>query len=142
VEEETSQLFMSIDPEPGEDEEQRAWLAGQLREELLQLDVHRVDAVHGGEAPGGTRSGPWTAVGALLVTLAGDSGALAGLIDAVKSWLSRVGGRTAKLELDGDVLELTGVSSRQQQQLIDAWLARQRDADGVPAERGDHEEVG
>jgi hypothetical protein len=50
---------------------------------------------------------------------------LVNVVAAVRAWL---GGqqqqRSIKLELDGDVLELTGVSSNEQRRLSDEWLRR------------------
>jgi hypothetical protein len=45
-------------------------------------------------------------------------------VAAIQGWLGRSQQRSVKLELDGDVLELTGVSSRDQQRLVDEWLRR------------------
>ena len=47
---------------------------------------------------------------------------------AVQSWLADSSRRSIKLGLGGDVLELTGVSSREQARLTDAWLARHADS--------------
>ncbi len=63
------------------------------------------------------------ALGALLVHLA-DPEMLAGVVAAVRSWLSGSSRHSIKLELGGDVLELTGVSSQEQRRLTDEWLAR------------------
>jgi hypothetical protein len=63
-------------------------------------------------------------VGALIVNLLQSSTLLGAVVGTVQSWLSGHKGRSVKLELDGDVIELTGVSSDQQQRLVDAWIAR------------------
>jgi hypothetical protein len=46
------------------------------------------------------------------------------VVAAVQSWLSRSRQRSIKLELGGDVLELTGVGSDEQRRLTDEWLRR------------------
>ena len=46
------------------------------------------------------------------------------VVAAVRSWLAGSSRRSIKLELGGDVLELTGVSSKEQRRLTDEWLAR------------------
>jgi hypothetical protein len=97
-----------------------AGLTAQLREELLELDVHRVDLMQAGDAPPGTRAGEVAAIGALLVSTAGHVVALAKVVDTVRGWLARIGWRTVKISLNGDVLEVTGVSSIDQQELIQA----------------------
>ena len=63
------------------------------------------------------------ALGALVVNIA-DSQLLAAVVAAVRSWLAGSPGGSIKLELGGDALELTGVSSKEQRRLTDEWLAR------------------
>ena len=95
----------------------------QLRRELLDLDVDTVEMPGAGEPPPGSRAVDVAAVGALVVNIA-DSQLLAAVVGAVRSWLAGSFRRSIKLELGGDVLELTGVSSREQRRLTDEWLAR------------------
>jgi hypothetical protein len=104
-----------------------------LREELLQLDVARVDLTPARQAPTRTRGGDALAVGALIVSLAASSGALSAVVEAVQSWVSRPGHRKVRLELDGDVLEVVGVSSREQRRLVQTWIDRQTAAAGDDA---------
>ena len=106
------------------DDAELAELAMGLRQELLALDVARVDLASAGPAPAGTRGGDALAVGALIVSLAASSGLLGAMVDAVASWVARPGQRSARLELDGDVLEVTGVSTREQHRLIQTWIDR------------------
>lgn len=95
----------------------------QLRRELLELDVDAVELARAGEPLPGTRAVDFVALGTLLVTVA-NSGVLTAVVTAIRSWLDRKPHRSVKLELDGDVLELTGVSSEEQRRLADAWLRR------------------
>jgi hypothetical protein len=62
------------------------------------------------------------ALGALVVHVA-DPQLLSAVLATVRSWLAGSSRRSIKLQLGGDVLELTGVSS-QQRRLTDEWLAR------------------
>jgi hypothetical protein len=139
---EVTQLQVILAPHAAEDEEHRAWLAGQLREELLELDVERVDPAAAAEVPPGARGAAWAGVGAWLVSIVSSSGALADVVETIRAWLRRGEGRSVRLELEGDVLELTGVSSEQQQQLIEAWLERHGGADGSGAPAGRQVEGG
>jgi hypothetical protein len=95
----------------------------QLRRELLELDVDSVELARAGEPPSGTRAVDFVALGTLMVTVA-NSGLLGAVVSAVRSWLGGGSQRSIKLELDGDVLELTGVSSEEQHRLAEAWLRR------------------
>ena len=45
----------------------------------------------------------------------------------MKSWISLSGGHSVKLEIDGDVLEVNGITRRDQRQLIQAWIDRHTD---------------
>jgi hypothetical protein len=63
------------------------------------------------------------ALGALVVTVA-QSQMLGPVLAAIRTWLDGSHRRSIKLELGGDVLELTGMSSREQQQLAAEWLRR------------------
>ncbi|MBA2425721.1 MAG: hypothetical protein H0V60_01410 [Actinobacteria bacterium] len=42
----------------------------------------------------------------------------------IQKWVAGKGSRSVKLELDGDALEVTGLSSADQQRLITAWIER------------------
>ncbi|MER5466377.1 hypothetical protein ABT010_38210 [Streptomyces sp. NPDC002668] len=112
-------------------------LLGALQEDLLALDIDRVEQAEAGPAPEGSRAGVTEAVGALFVVLAPSLPLLEGLVGVVQSWLERTGGRSATLEIDGRRLELTGVSRADQRRLTDAWLgAVMADRSTVTSEQG------
>ena len=94
-------------------------LAGQLREELREtgFDVQRPAA---GEAPPGTK-GDALGWAQLAVSF---SGGLPALVAAIRALTSRDEARKVALTLGDDTLELTGPTSAEQQQLVDAWLMR------------------
>jgi hypothetical protein len=101
----------------------------RLREELLCLDVDSVEAPRGGQPPTGAKVGAELAVvGALLLT-APNSALLSAVVEVIKSWIGRSSRRTARLEIDGDVLDLQGLSSSQQKLLIEQWIARHNASD-------------
>jgi hypothetical protein len=108
---------------PDADAEEVAEATLQLRRELLDLDVEAVEPPRAGEPPPGTRAVELAAVGALVVTLS-QSQLLTVVAAAVRPWLSGQRDRSIRLELDGDVLELSGVPSREQRRLTDEWLRR------------------
>jgi len=97
--------------------------AAQVRRELLALDVTDVSTPAVGPPPPGARGLELAALGALIVTIA-RSQMLNNVLDTVRSWLAGSRQRTIRLELDGDVLELTGVSSKEQRRLTEEWLRR------------------
>jgi hypothetical protein len=115
-------IQLAIGPE--QDAEQVAEATLRLRRELLDLDVEAVELPSAGEPPPGSRAVELAALGALLVTM-GKSQLLGSVVSAVRSWLAgSAQPRSIKLELDGDTLELSGVSSNEQRRLTDEWLAR------------------
>jgi hypothetical protein len=123
MEEQPATLGVQVGVGSDADDEEVAEATLQLRRELLDLEVDRVELVSGGDAPPGTRGVELAALGALLVTVS-QSQLLGPVVAAVRSWLSGGPQRSIKLELDGDAIELTGVSSKEQRRLVDEWLRR------------------
>ena len=117
-------LELSVDAGPGADPEELERLARGLRAELLELDVESVEPAADGPPPAGARAAEALMVGALVVRLARDSEKFAALVRTVRGWLGNGAGRSVKLELDGDTLELTGSSDEERQRLIEAWIER------------------
>jgi hypothetical protein len=104
-------------------------LSRALRAELLEVDAtEAVVPLATGPAPEGTRSGLAAAAGALLVTVQPQVAAVVKVVSLVRAWLVRGGDqRKIRLEVDGDVIELTGATSEQQDRLISEWIARRGD---------------
>jgi len=127
VTERVSQLRLSLDTGPGTDAEEWDDLTRQLRSQLLELDIKGVDHMTAGQAPPGTRGNDAWVAGVLIVSLVQSSGLFTALIDMIQSWISCIGGRSVRLEIDGDMLEVTGIGSRDQRKLIQAWIDRHTD---------------
>jgi hypothetical protein len=123
VSENPATLSVQVAVGPDGDAEEVAQATVQLRRELLDLDVDAVGMPPAGEPPPESRAVDVAALGALAVNLA-DSQLLAAVVSAVRSWLVGSPRRSIKLQLGGDALELTGVSSKEQRRLTDEWLAR------------------
>jgi hypothetical protein len=60
----------------------------------------------------------------LLVTLTSTPELLRAIVSTVQGWLTRSSARSVKIKLRDSELEVTGVSSKQQERLIDDWIAR------------------
>jgi hypothetical protein len=116
--------------ESGTDAEHLDQLTGYLRQELLALDVGEVRSLPAGPPPPGTRAIDALAIGGLLVTLTEGTQNVHRVVAAIKSWLSRGSGvkRTVRLELDGDVLELSEASANEQTRLIELFVDRHTSA--------------
>jgi hypothetical protein len=121
---EAADLELSVDAGPGADDDELEQLARSLRAELLELDVEAVEPVASGPAPDDARAIEALMVGALVVRLARDSETLSSLMRTVRGWLGADPERRVRIELDGDVLELTGSSDDERQRLVDAWIER------------------
>lgn len=113
--------------EEGADAEQLDELTHSLRRELLQLDVEDVTAQRAGNPPPGARGGLDAAqVGGLLVALGNNVQGLSAVIAAIKAWLARRRGahRRVRLEIAGDVLEISSATMADQDQLIRLFVGR------------------
>jgi hypothetical protein len=100
-----------------------------LRDDLTELDaIEQIDLVtKEGIAPEHSKSGSEViTLGSLLVTLGGSlaSNVIPTLANTLQSWLTRHERRTISLEIGGDKLQMTGVSDKEQERLIDAWISR------------------
>jgi hypothetical protein len=120
--------------EDGADPERVQMLTGHLRRELDQLDVERISPLPMGQAPEGTRSFDVAAVGGLLVAFADPAQALGKIIAVIRQWLTRSPGpvRTVRLELAGDVLELSQASAAEQDRLVELFVSRHASSGSTP----------
>jgi hypothetical protein len=123
MEEQPATLGIQVAVGPDADAEEVVDATLQLRRELLDLDVEAVELVRAGEPPPGTRGVELAALGALVVTV-GQSPLFGPVLATVRSWLAGSQQRSVTLKLDDDILELTGLSSKEQQRLADEWLDR------------------
>jgi hypothetical protein len=121
-----TQLRLTLDVELETDSEELEQLTRQLWEELLELDVQAVDWMTGESTPAKAKAGDAITWGTLLLTLAASGGVFTALISVVQAWLTRHERCSITLEIEGDRLQITGISSAEQQQLIDAWVCRYR----------------
>lgn len=112
--------------EEGADAERLDTLTGFLRSELLQLDVTDVTALRAGAPPPGARAFDVAVVGGLLVSLSRSALGLPAVVSAIRTWLARGDGvrRTVRMEIGGDVLELSEATLADQDRLIGLFISR------------------
>ncbi|MBV9141644.1 MAG: hypothetical protein JO115_12130 [Pseudonocardiales bacterium] len=112
--------------EDGADAERLDGLTRFLRRELLQVDVADVTALRAGELPPGARAFDGAVVGGLVVTLGHSVEALRAVVSAIRCWLARGEGvrRSVRLEIGGDVLELSEATAADQERLVGFFLSR------------------
>jgi hypothetical protein len=90
-----------------------------LSNELRQIEVRSVGRLSEGEAPPGSKGDPFT-VGWLLVTLAPIVATKA--FDLLFDWAKRAHGRTIKLTIGQNTIELPGATPKEREKLLNKWL--------------------
>ena len=116
-------LEIRIDSADADDGE-LADLTQRLRSELIEFDVDGVDLARAPGAPDGAKAIDPVALGTLIVHLGSLPQMLGAVSEHARDWLRRQHARAVKLTIDGDTLELTNVSSSEQDRLIEVWVAR------------------
>ncbi|HEX3174536.1 MAG TPA: hypothetical protein VHQ43_10030 [Solirubrobacterales bacterium] len=122
-----AELAATLDAGSDHDAEELLELTQGLRSELLELDVDAVRLGAEGEAPEGAKGVELLAFGGLAIEFVSRSPVLRSVVETTVAWLGRQQARSAKLTLDGDTLEVTGVSSDEQSRLVEQWIARHAD---------------
>jgi hypothetical protein len=118
-------VLLVVKPDPELDLDTGERLTRQLRAELAELDVESVAFAPGGSAPDGAKGADAVTLGAIVVALSASGGVLTALVDVLRDWLSRQAvGHRISVSIDGDTIQLEGVSTEQQQALVDAYLRR------------------
>jgi hypothetical protein len=115
------ELILQVLPVADSDAEELADLAAELHAELLSVDGTSVAPLPAETAPEGAKG-----IGDVAGWLVAQFGTLDGLravVAAVRGWTALTG-RTVEVNIGGDVLKVTGATSQQQGEIIDAWLAR------------------
>jgi hypothetical protein len=125
MQDQTTEVVLNIQTDADTDIEELAELTQQLREELLELDVENVNLLNVGEIPEKAKAVDPVSWGTLLVTFV-SAGGISTLINTLQSWLSRHEQRSVTLKIGDDELVVTGISSNEQQRLINAWISRHR----------------
>ena len=114
-------LILQVLPVADSDAEELADLAAELHAELLSADGTSVAPLPAQAAPEGAKG-----LGDVAGWLMAQFGTLDGLrvlVAAVRGFAARTG-RTVEVTIGDDHLKVTGVTSQQQEEIIDAWLAR------------------
>jgi hypothetical protein len=114
-------LILQVLPVADSDAEELADLAAELNAELLSVDGTSAAPLPAEAAPEGAKG--LGDVAGWLVAQFGTLDGLRALVAAVRAFAARTG-RTVEVSIDGDVLKVTGVTSQQQGEIIDTWLAR------------------
>jgi hypothetical protein len=117
-------LQLSIEAGPDVYDEELGRLVNSLRSELLELDVERADSLAVGDTPDGARGVEALMLGALVVRQVRRPETLKSVVRAIRGWLRGHRGRRVRIELDGDVLELSSASDEEHDRLVTNWIER------------------
>ncbi len=111
--------------ESGSDQTRLDQLSRMLRDELRLVDGADVHPGPPVPAPPGARGVDASTVSTLVIALIG-TGGLPGVITAVRAWLDRghEAPRSIRMEVDGDVLELSGATAAEHDELVSLFLSR------------------
>jgi len=115
-------LFFDVGPDTDDDEMER--LGYSLRADLRDLDVDIVEPTATRAIPEDARAAEALLLGAAIVRLGRTSEAFSSLLRTLRSWLGNHADRRVRIELDGDVLELTGASDAERERLVNVWIDR------------------
>jgi hypothetical protein len=116
----TADVILQVQGAPDDDDAEIAGLTQRLRAQLLDLNVESVDPVTDTTESVGAK-GLEALIGWLAVRF-GTEG-LRTVVAAVVSWATRTG-HSVEVVYGGDVLKVSGVTSAQQERLINDFLAR------------------
>jgi hypothetical protein len=115
------ELILQVLPVADADAEELADLAAELHAALLSADATSVAPLPAQAVPEGAK-GLGNVAGWLMAQF-GTLNGLSALVAAVRGFAARTG-RTVEVSIGDDHLKVTGVTSQQQGEIIDAWLAR------------------
>ncbi|WP_255954871.1 hypothetical protein [Streptomyces odontomachi] len=114
-------MIVRLEGAPDGDHEELDELAVQLRRELLELDVDRVERVRQQSNSVGSKSGDAIALGVLTVTLSPI--ALRGVFRLLEVFVKNRPVRKVRVDFGDDSIELEHVSPLDQRRLVDAFIA-------------------
>ena len=119
-----TKLIVKINPISDLDLAELEQLTRTLQQELLELDIESAEFATTGEELTGTKAGKRIKWGTIIVALLAADGVATKLVDLSQAWVTQNQQQSIVLEIDGDKLEIKGISSEEQQKLIDMWIER------------------
>jgi hypothetical protein len=94
-------------------------LTASLGNELRQIDVRSVERISAGQAPPGSKGDPFT-IGWLAVTLTPIVAPK--VMDILADWVKRVQGRSIKVTIGQNTIELPDATPKERAKLLNKWL--------------------
>lgn len=115
-------LQIAITPEFDADAQEQEQLCQLLRQELLQLDIESAQPAMQESLPEGVKAAGAMDWATLLITLSQSGGVLSSVVLTIQSWLGRQDNCSISLEINGNKLDIKGLSDEHQSKLIENWL--------------------
>jgi hypothetical protein len=103
------------------DDDELSSVTADLRRELLDLDVERVDPVESTDVPEGAKAGVGEVLGWLSAALAAGRGPA--LVAYLRQWSTRTR-HTIVITYGDESLNLTNATDAQVEKIVDSWTAR------------------
>ena len=119
------QLKVHIKPEEEDDKQEIDSLSRNLRDDLSNLN--QVEDVHLSyeKPPSDSKAFDGVALGSMVVDVI-SGGAVKEVTQTVQRWIERNENRAITIEMaDGEKIDVKGISGKDQQRIIDAWVMRQ-----------------
>ena len=107
----------------GADPERRDRATNSLHEDLLEMGVGQLQRATDPVSVEGMRALDVVALGALAISIKPSVALLAQLVQTIRNWIGR-SSNVVKLQIDGDQIELTGVTTEERSVLIATWIER------------------
>ncbi len=120
------QINVYIKAEEGKDKQEIDSLAHSLRDDLLNLEVEEVHLLHEkAPPPAGSKGVEKAAIGSMIVDSINGS-IIKEVTQTVQAWIKPNENCAITIEMaDGQKRDVKGISSRDQQKIIDAWVMHQ-----------------
>jgi hypothetical protein len=118
-------ILITLEPDPSAEPDEVERYSHQLFAELNELDIESLHPAAATDAPPGAKGAEVFELGAWIMALSASGGVFGKVVDALRDWLGRhpPENRIA-ITIDGDVLELSNVSAREQHELVKAFIRR------------------
>jgi hypothetical protein len=118
------QMKINIKAKEDDDKQEIESLSRSLRDDLSNLDVEEVHLSYE-KPPPDSKAVEGAALGSMLVDFSGGT-AIKQVTQTAQAWIQRNENCGIIIEMgDGEKIEVKGISGKDQQKIIDAWVMRQ-----------------
>jgi hypothetical protein len=98
-------------------------LARSLQDDVSNLDVDKITLITETPPPG-SKAFDGVAIGSMIIDFA-TGGVVKQITQTIQAWIQRNENRSITLEIEDDKIDVKGISGKDQQKIIDAWIMRQ-----------------